>query len=75
VVAGTDREAGAGDVAGLVRGEEQDGVGDVHRLDPGSGKRFDRLENRHDCLTGDPALVVVGQEDVAERLLWTMEST
>src|ERR1700692_3865000 len=34
-LAGVDEKTGAGDVAGVVGAEEQHGIGDVHRLDPG----------------------------------------
>ena len=50
--AGVDGQGDAGDVAGLVGGEEQHGVGDVHRLDPGDGKRVEGLEYRLDFLPG-----------------------
>src|ERR1700752_3705739 len=62
-----DGERDAGDVAGFVGGEEQHGVGDVHRVEPGDGKRVERLEYRFDFLAGDVA-GVVGQELVVERL-------
>ena len=65
---GVDGEADAGDIAGLVGGEEQHGVGDVHRLEPGDGKRVEGLEYRCDLLTGD-VTAVVGQQVAVHRLV------
>jgi hypothetical protein len=59
--ASVDGEADAGDVASVVGVEEHHGVGDVHRLDPGDGKRVERLEYRCDFLAGDVA-GAVGQQ-------------
>ena len=64
--AGVDREGDAGDVAGLVGGEEQHGVADVDGLDPGDGQRVDRLEDRRRRLA---ARVRVGGVEHAPRLL------
>src|ERR1700733_16076623 len=44
--AGVDGQRHAGDVAGLVGGEEQDRVADVDRLHPGDVERVERLERR-----------------------------
>src|SRR6267142_1735570 len=44
--AGVGREGHAGDVAALVRGEEQHRVADVDRLDPGDRQRVHRLRGR-----------------------------
>jgi hypothetical protein len=60
--AGVDGQGDSGDVAGLVGGEEQHGVGDVHPLDPGDGKRVERLKYRFDFLPGD-VVVAVGQQE------------
>src|ERR1700753_405572 len=64
--AGVDGQRHAGDVPGLVGGENQDSVPEVHRLHPGDVERVERLERGHRRL---PGRVGVGRVEQAPHFL------
>jgi malate dehydrogenase (oxaloacetate-decarboxylating) len=59
---GVDRQGHTGDVAGLVGGQPEHGIGDVNRLDPRDRQHVERLESVLQPLPGAVELRQVGRE-------------